>query len=57
MSDQKSRRNPPDIRRIYFEIQYLAHRYGLSEDQARVLMEQYGYQRAKLDAAARQLWD
>ena len=57
MSDQQSRRNPPDIRRIYFEIQYLAHRYGLSEDQARVLMEQYGYERAKLDAAARQLWD
>jgi hypothetical protein len=36
---------------------YLIDKYGISADQAQDLIEQYGYRRARLDAAARRLAD
>jgi hypothetical protein len=40
---------------VIYEVRYLAEKHGLSVEQARKLIERFGYDREKLEAAARQL--
>jgi hypothetical protein len=40
-----------------YEVEYFAQKYGLLADQVEDLIQQYGHQRARLDAAVMRLPD
>ncbi|TPG42718.1 DUF3606 domain-containing protein [Sphingomonas koreensis] len=59
MADDKAQIGKPDRGRVAagedYEVAYFAQRHGISQDQARDLIERHGNDRAALDAAANQL--
>jgi hypothetical protein len=59
MPDDKSHIGEPDRSRVAgdqdYEVRYLAEKHGLSVEQARKLIDRFGNDREKLEAAARQL--
>jgi hypothetical protein len=56
MTDDKTKVGEPDRSRVAkdqdYEIGYLAHHHGISVTKARELIEQFGNDRTKLNAAA-----
>lgn len=56
MSDDKIKTDARDRSRVAgdepYEVEYFAQKHGLSEHQARTLIQTVGNDRAKLDAAA-----
>lgn len=61
MADDKGRRGAADGQKVAggqdHEVRYLAGKFGISTDQAKTLVEQYGNNRQRLEAAARRLGD
>jgi hypothetical protein len=61
MKDDKSKCGAADRRKVAadqdYENQYLTRKFGLAEVQVKALIEQHGYSRKKLEAAARRLSD
>jgi len=59
MADDKSKRGAEDRTRVSgsegYEVSYFAQKHGISTEQARDLIHQFGNDRAKLDAAAEKL--
>jgi hypothetical protein len=59
MPDDKSKVGRPDRSRVAgdqdYEVQYLAEKYGLSQEQARELIARIGNDREKLEEAAKGL--
>ena len=59
MPDGKTHVGEPDRGRVAgeedYEVRYLAEKHGLSVEQARKLIDRFGNDREKLEAAARQL--
>ena len=59
MPDDKSHVGEPDRSRVAreqdYEVRYLAESHGLSVEQARKLIDRFGNDQEKLEAAARQL--
>ena len=59
--DDKTKRGAADRRKVAagqeYEVQYFARQFGISEEQVRALIDQYGNDRAKLEAAAKRLSD
>jgi hypothetical protein len=59
MPDDKSKVSEPDGSRVAgdqdYEVNYIAEKYGLSEDQVRKLITRFGNDREKIEAAAKQL--
>jgi Protein of unknown function (DUF3606) len=59
MPDDKSHVGEPDRSRVAgeqdYEVRYLAEKHGLSVEQARRLIDRFGNDQEKLEAAARQL--
>jgi hypothetical protein len=59
MPDDKTHVGEPDRGRVAgeedYEVRYLAEKHGLSVEQARKLIDRFGNDREKLEAAARQL--
>ena len=56
MADDKTKVGEPDKSRVSkeqdYEVSYLAHQHGISTAKARELIEQFGNDRNKLNAAA-----
>ncbi|MBQ1478601.1 MULTISPECIES: DUF3606 domain-containing protein [Sphingomonas] len=59
MTDDKSKQGQQDRSRVAgeepYEVAYFASKHGLSQGQARELIERIGNDRAELDAAAEKL--
>ena len=59
MADDKNNRGAQDRARASaeegYEVEYFAHKHGISPQQARDLIREVGNDRKKLDAAAEQL--
>jgi hypothetical protein len=59
MPDDKSKTGAADRRQVAagedYEVSYFARRHGITEQQARDLIAQFGNDREKLDAAAARL--
>jgi hypothetical protein len=59
MPDDKSKRGKPDRSKVSkdqdYEIAYLAHTHNISIEQARELIDRWGNDRKRLDAAAQKL--
>lgn len=61
MADDRTKRAAAERRKALGgqdrEIRHLAGKFGISTDQAKALVEQYGNKRERLEAAARKLAD
>jgi hypothetical protein len=59
MADDKSKGGGPDRRRVAggqdYEVEHFAQKRGITQEQARRLVEQHGNDREKLDRAAEAL--
>lgn len=59
MADDKTNRGEPDRSRVAggqdFEVDYLARKHGISEEQVRKLIREHGNDRAKVEAAISRL--
>jgi hypothetical protein len=59
MADDKSKRGGPDQSRVAgeqaYEVKYFAQKHGISQEQAKRLIDQIGNDRQKLDQAAEKL--
>ena len=59
MADDKTKRGVADRSKVAaeqnHEVRHLAEKFGISTDQARALIDQYGNNREKLETAARRL--
>ena len=59
MADDKSKRGGPDRARVAggqgYEVAYFAKKHGISQEEAKRLIEQIGNDREKLDQAAEKL--
>lgn len=59
MADDKTKRGGADRQQVAggegYEASYFARKHGISEDQAKSLINKIGNDRAKLDAAAEEL--
>ena len=59
MADDKTNRGEPDRSRVAagqdFEVEHLARKHGILEEQVRELIREHGNDRAKLEAAISRL--
>jgi hypothetical protein len=59
MADSPEKRGAADRRRVAgdqdYEVSYFAKRHGITIEQAKMLIQKFGNDRAKLDAAAAEL--
>jgi hypothetical protein len=59
MADDKKKVGGPDRRKVAggegYEVAYFARKHGITQTQARELIEKHGNDRAKLDKAAAKL--
>jgi hypothetical protein len=61
MADDRTKRGAAERQKVAggqdHEVRHLAGKFGISTDQAKALVEQYGNNRERLEAAVRKLAD